>query len=966
MFSERNIPNQCIIVNRFPIIVSQMTARYFVLLGMGFWSCLLLADDSPDFNQKIRPILAAHCLACHGPDESTREADLRLDRFENATAESESGEKPIVVGNPAISEMIRRVSLPVGHDERMPPEGQGLSKAEILLLEDWITAGARFQKHWAFESPKSTPLPPVKNWNRVENSIDQFVLARLESMGIAPAPQADRYRLVRRVYLDLTGLPPSMDQVDRFVNDTSDVAYESMVERVLASPRFGERWARVWLDLARYADSQGYAQDSPRSIYRYRDWVIDSINENKPFDQFTIEQIAGDMLENPTNEQILATAFHRNTMTNSEGGTDDEEFRTAAVVDRVNTTFQVWMGMTMGCAQCHTHKYDPITQEEYFQVFAILNQTEDADRGNESPLLGEVTRARRNRRDSIATQIKAIEKDLSIEAKKEKDEVALPSGKLKTRYVRVQGLGAMFLHLAEVEVFAGGKNVALSGLARQSTTAFAGPAKYGNDGNTNGDFQKQSVTHTAEETNPWWEVDLKQLQVVEKVVVWNRTDSNTGDRLKQFRIILLDEKRTPIWTLSTKDIPRPNSAFGPPLNSKDYSDRDRRTLLTLRKEWTSDLSPKEKSLVQLKKELVNVSKTDVSTPIMKQLAAAKQRTTKIHVRGDFRTQGDIVKPAVPQVFHEMDDTDGSPDRLDFAKWLVDRKNPITARVIVNRFWEQLFGTGIVETSEDFGTQGELPSHPLLLDHLAIEFMDNQWDVKRLLRKIVSSHTYRQSSGATPKIQELDPRNRLLSHGPRFRLSAEMIRDQALFASDSLSSKINGPSVRPPRPKLGLRAAFGGSTDWDPSPGEDAYRRGIYTTWRRTSPYPSMTTFDAPSREFCTLRRSRTNTPLQALVTMNDPVFVDASRSLARRTLDVASDDSARIVFAFRKVLARPPFAAELQLLTVALADIRKKVLPEDAKSLAGGAKGAFTPTEFAHWIVICNVILNLDEALSRP
>ncbi|MEE2642772.1 MAG: DUF1553 domain-containing protein [Planctomycetota bacterium] len=925
------------------------------------------AQTEIDFNRDIRPLLATHCLACHGPDESSREAGLRLDQFDRATAEAESGERPLVPGKPDQSELLRRVRLPCGDDEKMPPSGSGLSEAEISKIEAWIRQGAGYQRHWAFEKPARPKWGPVSNpgWSR--GGIDRFVQQRLDRESLVPTPAARRHLIARRVHLDLLGVPPTVEAAEQFVKDRSPDAYERMVDRVLAAPKFGERWARVWLDLARYADSQGYAQDSPRTIYRYRDWVIEAINRNLPFDQFSIEQLAGDMLPNPTDDQILATAFHRNTMTNSEGGTDDEEFRTAAVVDRVNTTMQVWMGMTMGCAQCHTHKYDPISQKEYFRVFAILNQTEDADRGNEAPLFSELSPARLRQKRKLELEILELEKNIATRPRAELKAVSLPSGEIKARFVRVQGIGEMFLHLAEVQAFEGERNVAPLGKARQSTTAFDGPARFGNDGQTDGDFQKKSVTHTAEETDPWWEVDLNSNRKLQKVVVWNRTD-NEGVRLrlKQFRVILLDEKRNPVWTRSSSEIPNPSLSFPVPATGKELSAGDRKQLLALMTENGTGLSAEEKKLKSLRDQLTKIAKPDISTPIMKQLPEKGKRQTRIHIRGNFRSPGEVVTAGVPGVFHPLEKKDDSPDRLDFARWLVSRENPVTARVIVNRFWEQLFGTGIVETSEDFGTQGGLPSHPELLDHLAVEFMAHDWDVKWLLKSIVCSATYRQSSRVSPQLLKRDPRNRLLARGPRVRLSAEMIRDQALFVSGTLSTKMNGPSVRPPRPKLGLRAAFGGSTDWEPSPGEDAYRRGLYTTWRRTSPYPSMTTFDAPSREFCTIRRSRTNTPLQALVTLNDPVFVNAARSLAREVMQTEADPQARLAQLFRKVLIRPPASGEIAFLLEIHGRVRQKLSAEDAQQLAGPQGTGIDSRDLASWVVISNVVLNLDETLARP
>ena len=754
-----------------------------ILILVASTAQLAFAEEPVNFNRDIRPILANNCFRCHGPDAEAREAGLRLDRADDATAELDSGDRAIVPGNSEASLLLARITSD-DEDLRMPPADLGppLKSEAINLLARWIKDGAKFDRHWSLRPIRRPQLPVTKTTSG--NAIDRFVAARLNEQDMEPNPSAERSALVRRVSLALTGLPPTIEQVEDFASDTDPIAYERLVERLLASPRFGERWARVWLDIARYADSAGYAQDPARTIWRYRDWVIDAYNENKPFDQFTIEQIAGDMLPEPTKDQLLGTAFHRNTMTNSEGGTDDEEFRTAAVVDRVNTTMQVWMGLTMGCAQCHDHKYDDITQEEYFRLFAILNNTADADRGDESPWLEELTQEQKQRKAELQTQL----------------------------------------------------------------------------------------------------VSLKQ------------ADEETKEKRKE-----------------------------------------------------------------LEKQLRNVRGT--RTPIMRELEAAKRRATHIHVRGNFRVKDRKVEPGVPAALHPLD---GEANRLQLANWLVSQENPLTARVVVNRYWELLFGTGLVVTSEDFGIQGELPSHPELLDYLAAELMRNDWDTKWLIKTIVTSDTWRRSSKVT---SDRDRSNRWLSRGPRFRMPAEMIRDQALAISGLLSTKMRGPSVRPPRPKLGLRSAFGGSTDWDPSKGEDRFRRGLYTSWRRTTPYPAMTTFDAPSREFCTVRRIRTNTPLQALVTLNDPVFIEAAQALARRVLDRHESWQSQLEFAFLSVIARKPTEPE----SMRVRELYEETNSKFRKDSEAARKMAFDPLgatdrhdipELAAWTVISNVLLNLDETLA--
>jgi len=1130
-------------------------------------ACLLLpalltsatrAADPVDFNRDIRPILSGRCFKCHGPDAESREAGLRLDVRKGAVKELDSGMPAITPGKADESELIRRVA---SDDEfvRMPPPGHGepLAESEVALLRRWIDAGANYEKHWSYKKPQRPALPAVSSRHWPRTAIDTFVLARLEQEGLNPSPEAPRTTLIRRASLHLTGLPPTPEAVDRFLSDKQPGAYERMIDRLLASPRFGERWARVWLDLARYADSQGYAQDSPRTIWRYRDWVIAAINENQPFDRFTIEQIAGDLLPEPTPRQLLATAFHRNTMTNSEGGTDNEEFRTAAVVDRVTTTMQVWMGSTFECAQCHSHKYDPFSQKEYYGLFAFFNNTADADRNDESPTMGFPTREQQRRKAALQTEINSLQSQLKKSAEQMAAErrrweerllapidwrtakllgtestadaeltqqadgtivagkpsaakkptgevtyeikVTAPSGKVAAvrldvprqearfvlsgvdislppdertrhvgRYVRVEiPQQGSILSLAEVQVFAGGKNLAPLGEARQSSTAYDGPAGLAIDGNTDGHYSRaKSTTHTNGKDQPWWEVDLTQDRAIDRIVIWNRTDTPAiSRRLRDFRVTVLDANRKVVWTRDVKQPPLPSRAFslsgarqlsiagvygsssspghpaanllkaksagwsadvkrqpqhavlllatpveadrltirlrhhekdaaplkrfrisvaGPSESLKRYhlpaevlaalevaaEKRTPQQSQVLTKYYTSvapELKTARQRIARLQKELESIKPP--TAPIMQELTDGRRRKTHIMIRGNFLMKGEEVSEHLPAALHPM--PAGAPNsRLGLARWLVSPDNPLTPRVVMNRYWEQLFGRGLVETSEDFGLQGELPSHPRLLDWLAVEFVESGWDVKQMLRLIVTSSVYRQSSRVEPQLLERDPHNRLLARGPRFRLSAEMIRDHALFVGGILSTKMNGPSVRPPRPNLGLRAAFGGSTDWKASPGEDSYRRGLYTSWRRTTPYPSMTAFDAPSREVCTLRRVRTNTPLQAFVTLNDPVYVGAAQALARRIVREGGKTAEdRAEYGMKLCLARRPSEKELRVLTELLEQSRKKLAadPAKAKSLAteplGPLPAGMDTTELAAWTVVANVLLNLDETL---
>jgi hypothetical protein len=1164
------------------------------------------AADAPiDFNRDIRPIVSNRCLKCHGPDEKERQAGLRLDSRDGAVAKLESGKFALVAGKPDESELFRRIASP-NADERMPPAGQGkpLDAREVELFRAWIQQGAKFARHWSYERPVRPGVPDVSNFKsqisnlkfEIKNPIDNFILVRLEREGLKPSPEADRYALGRRVALDLTGLPPTVAEIEAFVKDSDPQAYEKFVDRMLAKESYGEHWARQWLDLARYADSAGYADDPARTIWAYRDWVIKAFNRNLPFDQFTIEQLAGDLLPNATEDQLIATAFHRNTLTNNEGGTNDEEFRNVAIVDRVNTTMATWMGTTIACAQCHSHKYDPISQEEFFKLFAILNQTEDADRPDESPRIELFTSEQLKQKETWLADVARLERDVAtatpsvLESLAKWDaafprslawktlkpasgksdggvtlsvaedgairadkaaakatysiDVPLAAGKLNAlrletlpddalpgkgagfgggnfvlskvsatvtppngtrlngQFVRVELPGkARFLHLAEVQVFAGNDNLAPKGEAKQSTTDFGGDAKRANDGNTDGDYQKNSVSHTAQEDNPWWEVDLKTEQLIDRIILWNRTDGNTEERMKNFRVLVLNDKHEPVWSKDYVDPPKPSQELalsgirGVPFATA-FADHEQgggfeakvvlapqankgwavggkidqpHTLtlvtsapveigdgstLTITLEQTSsfenhllgkfrlsltddpraaesarvpaailailntpaeqrneaqraeltkfyltiapELAAARDQLAATRKSLSDL-KAATTVPVMRELAADKLRKTNIQLRGNFMDLGKEVTPGVPAAFHPLSsESAAAPNRLALAKWLVDANNPLTARVLANRYWETIFGNGLVRTSEEFGSQGELPTHPELLDWLAVELMEgvsdgekarkenivspsnsqtlassHRWDLKRFLKLLVTSATYRQSSKVTPELLERDPENYLLARGPRFRLSAEMIRDQALAVSGLLSPKLFGPPVKPFQPNLGVNAAFGSGIDWQASSGEDKYRRGLYTTWRRSNPYPSMSAFDAPNREVCTIRRARTNTPLQALVTLNDPVYIEAAQALARTMSKNGATIEDHLRAGFQQCTSRPPSDSELADLTKLFNNARERFAKdvEKARKLATNPLGPLPdgadPVELAAWTVVSNVLLNLDEMFMR-
>ena len=959
-----------------------------VLLLIGCLTVRAQAAEPIDFNRDIRPILANTCFACHGPDAGERQAGLRLDTPQGATTAADSGQVAVVPGNVAASQLLVRIRS-ADASQRMPPaeSGKTLSSRDIELLTNWIAQGAKFATHWSYTQPvRHAPPKPTRYTDWVRNETDHFILRRLIQTGLSPAPQADRAALIRRVSLDLTGLPPSLKEVDAFLNDQQPGAYERLVDRLLEKESYGEHWARMWLDLARYADSAGYADDPPRTIWGFRDYVIRSLNTNKPFDQFTVEQIAGDLLPQATQEQLIATAFHRNTLTNNEGGTNDEEFRNVAIVDRVNTTMSVWMGTTIRCAQCHNHKYDPITQQEYFRFFAFFNNSQDADRRDESPLVEvwnpEQERQKTAWRKTIAelkVQLTADTPELREgQLRWEKKVATADTEAASGQFVRVEIVDrAEFLSLAEVQVFHGQENLARQGKATQSSVDYNGPAKLAIDGNTDGDYnQAKSTTHTKKDKNPWWQVELAEPVAIQKIVIWNRTDGSVGTRLRGFRVTILDSEQQPVWKTDIAAPPAPQLELqidGVPAEvlaavKTAVAERTEKQQQLLRDYYRSiapTLKEARAQLAQLEKQLAD-AKPITTVPVMRQLADDKRRVTRIQQRGNFLATGDAVSEGIPAVFPSL--PAGKPlNRLTLARWLVDKQNPLTARVIANRYWEAIFGTGIVRTSEEFGTQGELPSHPELLDWLATELVRVEWNTKAFLKHLVTSATYRQSSAVSAALVAHDPENRFLGRGPRFRLPAETIRDQALFVSGLLSTKMYGPPVKPPQPNIGLTAAFGSGIDWKTSDGDDRYRRGVYTTWRRSNPYPSMAAFDAPNREVCTIRRNRTNTPLQALVTLNDPVYIEAAQSLARHVTKAGETVQAKATYGFRRCLARTPNQTELSHLTnlYQRAHAHFKEHPKAAKQMAseplGDAPEGSDLTELAAWTVVGNVLLNLDE-----
>ncbi len=1146
--------------------------RQMLLLGLfslGGWAMADPGARPPvDFQRDIAPLLKARCLECHGPDK--QRGGYRLDDRVSALEAGDSGSKGIVPGKSAESALIGHVTGKVG--KRMPPKGDPLPPEQIALLARWIDAGASYpgtasqkatSSHWSLQ-PVGRPSVPGSLHARVLNPVDAFLQARLDKEGLVRNPPADRATLARRLSLDLTGLPLSPERVKAFVADNRSDAVLLLVRELMALPAHGERMARPWLDLARYADSKGYGSDPLRPYaWRYRDWVIDAFNRNLPYDQFVIEQLAGDLLPGATLDQKLATAFHRNTMTNTEGGTDREEFRTAAVKDRVDTTAQVFLGLTLGCAKCHTHKFDPLTQKEYYQFYAVFNQTADNDNSDDQPRLPTPTNAQAALKTSLNATLGALDKDSSRlvrfdtaafqafaraaidgeklwkpvvptavaatggailtmtpegqisgagEAAKSTYTLTLPPGLAGTqslrlevlpddklpargpgrseggnfvldrislteqpeptrpaegRFVRLELPGAgRFLHVAEVQAFLGTENLARKGKATQSSTAYGAEASRAIDGNTDGLHENGSVTHTgANDSSLWWEVDLGKVTRLDRVVVFNRTGPGMRERLDGVVVKLLDDKRATRWETRLakapeRDVSLPLGGNGPrpiavvgakasfeqpqftaevllkgesgkgwavgtaagkpamleirlarPLTGtavtvalrQDYGTRHLigrfrllarvgepalplpdasllKTLATSPDQWNQadrarmvalwlPLSPEGKEIAgkreETVKKLAELEKQVVSTPVMEELPEGKKRKTRLLVKGNFLTPGDEVAPGLLAAVGPR--VEGAPDRLKLARWIVSAESPLAARVQVNRLWALVFGRGLVETEEDFGLMGTKPSHPELLDWLASEFMRLKWDNRAILELLVTSATYGQTSTSRPDLLEKDSGNLLLARFPRRRLEAEAVRDQALAVSGLLSPKIGGESVYPPQPDGLWQAAFNGERTYPTSMGEEAHRRGIYTFWRRTVPPPGMQAFDAPSRESCTIRRFGSNTPLQAFVTLNDPVFVEAAQYLAARMAREAGTTDARLSRGFLLCLGRDPEPAELATLRE-LHDKALKDLPAGrAVQLAGKAPWpeAMPPADRAALFSVANILLNLDSFLTR-
>ena len=1023
-----------------------------------------VAEESVQYNRDVRPILSDKCFHCHGPDAAARQADLRLDRREEALAER-NGRQVIVPGEPSNSELIRRI-LSTNDDERMPPPDSGvsLSPEEIGILRRWIQNDAEYQAHWSFISPKRPPLPDVADRTWPKNAIDHFVLAELERHGLKPSPAADAAMLIRRLSLDLTGLPPAIEEVDLFEQDASqnpDAACSLLVDRLLKSPRYGEHMAVGWLDVARYADTNGYFTDNDRTMWPWRDWVIGAFNQNMPFDQFTIEQLAGDLLPGSTIDQKIATGFNRNHMVNNETGIIEEEFRVEYVVDRADTTATVWMGLTLGCARCHDHKYDPISQQDFYRFFAFFNNVPErglsGSGGNSTPILKVPAENLQAQLEQVRRRVMAAEqKFAAVQKELETAQSAWEATALGN--LPSTDLSGLVAHYPLDNGLPPAHSI---GSVSVSEGMVGNAAKFGGDGHISisdsPDFDRNNAFSIAMWIYPesegclvskmddaremrGFDVTLRKGQAIVNLVHgWNRnaiqvtTTASVPTRQWQHLMVtydgsskasgvavyldgqvqpvniaqnnltetirnteplrigrrqasaslngLIDDVRLYDRPLSSNEVASlASSQLVLGILSKPVEKRSEPLQRKLRAWFVShhaDVAIAEASteLERLRKEAAELARSIPSTMVMED--SAKRRPTFVLVRGEYDQPGDEVMAGMLK-FPSNDEFSvgfnwAALNRLDLAKWLVDPEHPLTARVTVNRLWQQFFGTGLVKTADDFGTQGDWPSHPELLDWLAVELVESGWDIQHILKLIVTSATYQQSSNASPPAYASDPENRLLARGPRSRMPAEMLRDNALAISGLLVEKVGGPSVKPYQPAgLWEAVTYDGDSEYVQDSGESLYRRSLYTFWKRQSPPPAMLTFDAPTRETCTAQRSLTSTPLQALVLMNDPTFIESARRLAERMMILPDKNAAaRVEFAFRSATARRPTPEEVRILldVFEAQQVAYAKTPNNAASLLAVGESqhdtSLDATHLAAWTTVASMILTLDETITK-
>ena len=1009
-----------------------------------------------DFSRDVYPLLRRSCFECHG--ESKQEGSLRLDQHESLM-DSQSATS----GESDNSELIRRIELPESDPERMPAIGKSLSVKEIATLREWIDQGAAWpemieqRQHWAYVMPQMPTSPAVLDDSWVKNEIDRFVLHRLEREGLPPSPQASPEALIRRLHLDMIGLPPTTDEAKAFSSDSSELAYAAIVDDLLSRPQFGERWARHWLDLARYADSHGFQRDDLRDNWAYRDWVIRAINDDMPFDQFTIEQLAGDLLPNASESQRIATGFHRCSPTNVEAGSIPEETRSSQVIDRVNTTATVWLGSTLECAQCHDHKFDPFTTKEYYQLLAFFNNTElEADRANpetassiqfigpsmpiSDPINDSLRDAQQVKLDALLEKKNARRNQLGISLTVwlktlSKSVASLPqihgleinrfesSGSTDTH----QALDDGSILLVGTDPPEKDSYVFRTKLKRNDVRGFRidlltdpslpgqGPGR-GDAKRPNFVLNEFTATRIAEGTKatpipfisatadfaqkgfdagnaidsdpttawainpqfgtPHWAsfVLATPIDAADGAEIEFRMDQNFGGArtIGRFRISAItgdvDGKPIPARVHELARVPM-----------EQWTKKDHELMIDFR-------SVTDKPIVAIEREITATERAIKQMPAKETLVMIelpKPRTSNVFTRGDYKSPGEVVRPGTPAILHSLsmdDEKVATPNRLTLARWLVAPANPLVARVTVNRFWAELFGTGIVETVEDFGIKGESPSHPELLDYLAFTFQNDGWSLKQIVRQIVMSATYRQSSMTNEERLERDDHNRLLARGPRFRMDAEMIRDNALAISGLLELRQSGPPIRPFQPP-GIWTKVGGvAYDYEVSPGGDQFRRGIYVVLKRGAPYPSFLNFDSSNRLTCSVKRSRTNTPLQALTLLNDPVYVTATKAFAMKAaLDYESTTAEIITDLFRRCIAREPLDAELESLRTLFESQRLAAVNQQAETCKlfegfeafEGFEGhephkRIAPEDFSAWYSVASVLLNLHETITKP
>jgi len=1059
-----------VIESQMKLVASSFNIRLFAVATV-VWQLLFVvglaaAEDKPgtqiSFNRDIRPILSDTCFRCHGPDDQQRKGGLRLDIRENALKPSESGGIAIVPGKLEASELIERITS-TDDTTVMPPHslGKKLTPAQITLFKQWIQEGAEYQGHWAFIKPERPAVPKLPEQTVVTvNPIDIFIRAKLRAEGLRPSPEIDKVTLIRRVSLDLTGIPPTPAQVDAFLADSSPEAYETVVDRLLSSPRYGERMAVQWLDFARYADSNGFQVDSSRFQWPWRDWVIQSFNSNLPFDEFTVQQLAGDMLPNATPEQVLATGFNRNHKLNGEGGIIAEEWRVETVIDRVETTGLTWLGLTFNCCRCHDHKYDPITQKEFYQFFAFFNNVPESgtlqgESKNTEPTVSVVTPERQAELTRLAAVIPAAEAKLADESKLLSQYIASWEPKfreqLKSTDATWRGLvprdvksigGAVLTRQTDGSYLASGLNPTndtyeivapvaegtFTGLLLECFTDPSLPVmslgRYSN-GNfvlsrveaeisapglkepTKASFKRADADYSQSgwdiklvlDQNPTngWAVDgptkkepRKAMFLVEAplkipadatLTVRLRHDAIGGHNIGRFRLATTSHAPAAV-TLGGTQYPESLKQ----ILALDAAKRTPQQVTELETFFRANVdSPVKQAEVALAKAKQDHAAYLAQAPTVMIMREGAPRDAFVLLRGEYGKHGDKVVAGLPAALPPLP-AGSEMNRLGLARWIADPSNPLTARVWVNRAWERFFGTGLVKTTENFGSQAEFPSHPELLDWLAVEFMQpalatkvngqpaKSWDMKAVQKLMVMSATYRQSSRATPELIERDPENRLLARGPRFRVSAEMLRDQALAVSGLLVEKQGGPSVRPYMPDgvWDETSRYGDLRNYQPDQGDGLYRRTMYTIWKRTAAPPTMLLFDSPSREICTIKRSRTNTPLQALSLLNEVTYVEAARKLAERMLTEGGNTSNdRLTLGIRLAIGRRPTERELNVLVDALAEDTayfQKHADEATKLVAvGRAKSnpMINTSELAAFTLAANVLLNLDEFVMR-